>query len=66
MKVKMAQSINVFMCEHCAAVHIGLYRNGKMFAEAIPLDASAFAKDLAEAIAESEALQAGAPSARRH
>ncbi|MHB2265005.1 hypothetical protein [Aliihoeflea sp. PC F10.4] len=66
MKIKMAHGINVFMCDKCAAVHIGLWRNGKMFAEAIPFDPKVFAQDLNEAIAESEALQSGQPTGSKH
>ncbi|MEO3386052.1 hypothetical protein [Mesorhizobium sp. CAU 1741] len=66
MKVKMAESINVFLCDHCAAVHIGMWRNGKMFAEAIPNDAEAVARDLLRTIAESKTLQAASPVGRKH
>jgi hypothetical protein len=49
----MAHSIDFFLCEDCAAVHIGMWRNGRMFAEAIPLDIEAVAAALAKAIADS-------------
>lgn len=57
MKVKMAQSISIFLCEHCASVHIGFYRNGHLFAEAIPSDIDTLAQELAAQIAESKARQ---------
>ncbi len=66
MKPRMAQQITVFLCDHCASVHIGMGRNGKMFAEAIPNDAEAVARDLLASIAESKALQAGFPTGRPH
>lgn len=66
MKVKMAQTIQVYLCDECASVHIGMFRGGKLFAEAIPFDPKAFAADLQIAIAESDALQAGATHNRRH
>lgn len=59
-RVKKAQTIRVFLCDHCAAVHIGLYRNGQMFAEAIPHEIEELAADLASAIAESKARRAAA------
>jgi hypothetical protein len=40
-------------------------RNGKMFAEAIPVDIDAVAESLAETITESRRRQAGAP-AQKH
>lgn len=59
MKVKMAQNIEIYLCEHCASVHIGLFREGKLFAEAIPIDATEVLNDLKEAIAESSLRQSG-------
>jgi glutaredoxin len=61
----MAHTIQAFTCPHCAAVHIGMFRNGKMFAEAIPVEIEGFAKSLAEKIAESRERQA-APSPASH
>jgi hypothetical protein len=66
MKVIRAEKIEVFLCDQCAAVHIGLWRDGTMFAEAIPFDPKTFAGALAEAIAESEARQAGQQRERKH
>lgn len=66
MKIKMAHSINVFLCDTCSAVHIGMWRNGKLFAEAIPFDPKTFASDFNEAIAESEAMQAAIPHERKN
>jgi hypothetical protein len=66
MKVKMAQTIQVYLCDECASVHIGMFRGGKLFAEAIPFDPKAFAADLQTAIAKSEALLSGATHNRRH
>ncbi|MGX9145875.1 hypothetical protein [Mesorhizobium sp. 128a] len=57
MKVKMAQSIAIYLCENCASVHIGFYRNGQLFAEAIPNDIETLASELAAQIAESKARQ---------
>lgn len=57
MKVKMVQSMSFFLCENCSAVHIGLWRNGQMFAEAIPMDPDAVVAELQAAIAESKARQ---------
>ena len=53
MKPKLAQKISFYLCDHCAAVHIAFYRNGKIFAEAIPEDISAVAEELDRAIVES-------------
>ena len=53
MKPKMAQQISFYLCDHCAAVHIALYRNGKIIAEVIPDDISAVAEELDRAIVES-------------
>lgn len=66
MKIKMADRIQVFLCDEYSAVHIGMFRKGKLFAEAIPFDVKAFAHDLNEAIAESEAHQAGQPIGSKH
>lgn len=66
MKIRMAEQITVFLCEHCDAVHIAMWRNGKIFAQAIPMDAAAVAGDLNAAIAESLARQAGLPTGRKH
>lgn len=57
MKVKRAETMAFFLCEDCASVHIGLWRNGQMFAEAIPYDAEAVLSDLQATIAESKARQ---------
>lgn len=65
MKPKIAQSINFFLCEHCSAVHIGMWRNGRMFAEAIPDDPDSVAAALIEAIAESR-LRKDVTQERRH
>lgn len=54
-KVQKAHGISVFNCEHCSSVHIGLWRNGKMIAEAIPASvetAELFRNDLDAAITE--------------
>ena len=64
MKPKMAQSINFFLCEHCASVHIGFWRNGRMFAEAIPDDIEGVAAALTETIAESRRLRSPAPASK--
>jgi len=64
-KPKMAQIISAYVCEHCSSVHIGLFRNGRLFAEAIPHDPQAFAADLAKAIAESREVDS-APASRKH
>ena len=61
----MAQQISFFLCDHCAAVHIGMYRNGRMFAEAIPEDIEAVAADLRATIAASRERRA-APSPAQH
>ena len=59
MKPKLADGIEVFLCEHCSAVHIGMWRGGKMFAEAIPDQPEAFLAELQEKIALSQREQAG-------
>lgn len=56
MKVKKAEGLCFFLCENCAAVHIGFWRGGKMFAEAIPDDIDGVAVALNKAIAESREL----------
>lgn len=61
-KPKMAQSIGVFLCEQCASVHIGFWRNGKMYAEAIPDNIEAVAAELNAAIEESRRRQRGLPA----
>lgn len=65
MKVKMAEHIEIYLCEHCAAVHIGMFRNGKLFAEAIPIDAESVLENLKTTIAESERRQS-AMSTHKH
>jgi len=65
MAPKLAQSISFFLCEHCHSVHIGLWRNGKMYAEAIPTDIDGVAADLAATIEESRRRQRGAPLAHK-
>lgn len=50
---RMAETLTVFLCDHCAAVHIGFWRKGEMFAEAIPDDIEAVARRLEEAVEES-------------
>lgn len=57
MKTKRAETLSFFLCENCSAVHIGMWRNGQMFAEAIPYDADAVLADLQATIAESRARQ---------
>lgn len=64
MKPKMAQRISFYLCDHCAAVHIAFWRNGKVFAEAIPDDIGAVAEDLDETIVESVERQMGASPAK--
>lgn len=66
MNPKMAHTIQVFLCDECSAVHIGMFRNGKLIAEAIPFDPKAFARDLNAAISESDAMQADASSGSKH
>lgn len=58
MKIKRAQSISCFICPDCTAVHIGFFRDGKMFAEAIPNDIDAVAADFTDKIKEARALAA--------
>jgi len=57
MKVKRAETMAFFLCDNCSAVHIGMWRNGQMFAEAIPYDPDAVLADLQTTIAESKARQ---------
>lgn len=66
MTIKKAQVIQVFLCEQCAAVHIGFWRDGRMFAEAIPSDIAAFAADLKEKMDESTRRQRLTPSSGTH
>lgn len=66
MKSQMAQSISIFLCEHCASVHISFERNGRMYAEAIPDDIEALAAELNKTITESRARKLGAPPHSRH
>lgn len=66
MKVRMAETIQVYLCEDCASVHIGMFRKGELFAEAIPFDANALARELLAAIAESEARQSDGTGGRTH
>lgn len=63
-KVKMAQRLSFYLCEHCASVHIAFWRNGEIFAEAIPDDIAAVAEDLDRAIVESVERQMGASPAK--
>jgi hypothetical protein len=65
MKPRMAQTLQIYLCEHCAAVHIGMFRNGKLFAEAIPNDPDSVLRDLQEAIAESRARQGASDTTGR-
>lgn len=53
MKVKMAQEIRFYLCDECASVHIGLFRNGQLYAEAIPVNPDMVLEDLRLTIAES-------------
>ena len=64
MKPKMAQQISFYLCDHCAAVHIAFWRNGKVYAEAIPDDIGAVAEDLDKAIVESVERRLGASPAK--
>jgi len=57
MAVKMVESISIFLCENCSSVHIGLWRHGRMFAEAIPVDIDTLVDELNAAVAESKARQ---------
>ncbi|MDB5522810.1 MAG: hypothetical protein JWM58_573 [Rhizobium sp.] len=61
-KVKMAEQIEFYLCDHCAAVHIGFYRQGKLFAEAIPDDPGLMLKEMTDAITKSKQRQSGAGS----
>ncbi len=63
-EIKRADQIHIFLCDHCAAVHIGFIRNGRMFAEAIPIDVDQVAADLKKSIAESRERQSGASPAK--
>lgn len=54
-KVTKAQQVGFFLCEKCSSVHIGMWRNGEMFAEAIPDDIIAVAMALNETIIASAA-----------
>jgi hypothetical protein len=52
-KLTMAQRISVANCECCGGVHVELWRNGKLFAVAIPASveaATALAADLQAAV----------------
>lgn len=60
----MAQQLKIYLCEHCAAVHIGFFRNGEMFAEAIPNDADEVLHEMMIAVAESRQRQT--PAGSRH
>ncbi len=60
MKIKMAEHIEIYLCDHCASVHIGLYRNGQLFAEAIPNHAEIVLEELTAAVAESQKRQRAA------
>lgn len=64
MNVTMAQQIRVYLCEHCASVHIGLFRNGELFAEAIPNDAEEVLAEMVAAVVESK--ERGAPAGKKH
>jgi len=57
MKVKMADSMSFYLCEHCSAVHIRMWRNGRLIAEAIPDDPDPIVAALQTTIAESKARQ---------
>lgn len=61
MTVKMAHSIGFFLCEHCSSVHIGMWRNGEMFAEAIPDNPEMVVAEMQAAIAESNERRGIAP-----
>lgn len=61
-RVKKAEQLQIFLCEHCASVHIGLWRGGQMFAEAIPDDPGEVLNELRLAIDESQQRQASAGS----
>lgn len=60
MKKKMAQAISVYLCEHCASIHIGMYRGGELFAEAIPDNPGELLNEMRLALAESQ-LRQGKP-----
>lgn len=63
---KMAQKISIFLCEHCAAVHIGMWRDGKMFAEAIPADIATLSLELQAAIVESNQRRGKSTDTHKH
>lgn len=65
-KIKLADSIGFYLCDHCSAVHIALLRNGKQFAEATPLDIEDVLSELKAVIAESKQRQASMASPVRH
>lgn len=65
MAIKRAEEIRIFLCEHCASVHIGLFRGGKLFAEAIPNDPEEVLGEMRLAVVESKVRQAS-PSAGCH
>jgi len=58
MAVKRAEEISIFLCEHCASVHIGLFRNGKLFAEAIPNEPEEILDEMRLAIVASKVRKA--------
>lgn len=60
MKVKMAQQMQFYLCGDCSAVHVAFYRNGKIFAEAIPNNPEEMLAELAACIEESKALRGAA------
>jgi hypothetical protein len=55
--VKRAHHIEIYLCEHCASVHIGLFRDGELFAEAIPNEPALVLDDLTKAVAKSAQRQ---------
>jgi hypothetical protein len=59
-----AQAIGFFLCPDCNSVHIGFWRNGVMFAEAIPGDIDAVNAEFQKAIADSKAAQSPVSPAR--
>lgn len=65
-RIKFADQIEVSLCDDCAAVNIELWRDGRVFAVAVPVDPSEFARDLAEAIALSTARQGGGRPGHSH
>lgn len=64
MKVTMAQQIRIYLCEHCSSVHIGFFRNGELFAEAIPNDAELVLDEMVAAVIVSR--ERAAPKGHRH